>query len=128
GGLGERLLGAALADRAAKVDEAYMAVDQAGIEEREMLHVADELYRGLGERGEIKALFALAGEVKEELQREDGLARSGRAGDHVDGSRGEPSTEDTIKGGAAGRQARERGDGAFQAQGCYSSAARSPRR
>lgn len=104
---GERRLDALRPEHGAQVGEDDLPVDQALVEKGELLHVADELHRRLGERREIEAFLAFPREVKEHLEREEGLPRAGLSGDHVDGANGEPASEDAIEGFAARREALE---------------------
>ena len=92
-------------DHRAQIDEDELLADQLLLEESELLHVLDQLERGLRERGEVDALLALLGEVEEDLKGEQRLARAGLSGDHGERSDRQPAAQDAIEGGAPGREA-----------------------
>ena len=78
-------------DHGAEVGEDdLLLVDQLLVEEGELLHVAEELQRRLGQRRQVEALLALPRLVEEHLQREDRLAGARLSGDHVDRARSAP--------------------------------------
>ena len=101
----QRGLRALAPDHGAEVGEDDPSLEQALVEERELLHVLEELQRRLGERREVQALLALPRQGEEHLEREQGLARARLSGDHVDGADGEPAAEDAVEAGAARREA-----------------------
>lgn len=93
----QRLLGPAVTEDGAEVDEDETILDQAGVEEREGLHVADGLQRRLGERAEVEALLPLPGVVEESLERQDGLSRAWSAGDDRDRPGRKTTAQDRVQ-------------------------------
>jgi len=61
-------------------------------------HVSDQLHAG-SEAWSCRCLPALPGQVEDHLEREQGLSRTRLAGDQVDGSGGDPPSEDAIESG-----------------------------
>ena len=56
-------------------------IEEPWIEEREELHVPDQLERRLGDRGEIQALLSLSRQVRQDLQHQDRFSAPGLAAD-----------------------------------------------
>ena len=92
-------------DHGAEVREDELLTHQTLVEERELLHVLDELQRRLGQGREVEAFLALPSEVEQHLQRKQRFAGAGLSGDHAERPDGQPSTEELIEGGAACRKA-----------------------
>ena len=103
----QRLVDATAPQDGAEVGEDDTVLDQAGVEEREELHVAHDLQWRLGERGEVEALLPLPRVVEERLEREDGLSRTRLAGDDRHRRRGNPTTQDRVQRRGPGAQPHE---------------------
>ena len=98
------LVDAALSQDGAEVGEDDTLLDQAGVEEREQLHVTHDLERRLGERGEVETLLPLPSVVEEHLEREDGLSRARLAGDDGHRRRRNSTPQDRVQRGGSGAQ------------------------
>ena len=99
--LRQRLLDAAAPKGRSEIGEDDALLDQAGVEEREELHVADDLQRRLGERGEVEALLPLPGVVEQRLEREDGLSRARLAGNDRHRPGGNPPAQNRVQRGGS---------------------------
>ena len=100
----QRLLDAAATEGRAEIGEDDTLLDQAGVEEREELHVADDLQRRLGERGEVEALFPLPGVVEQRLEREDGFSGARLAGNDRHRPGGKPPAKNRVQRGGSRAQ------------------------
>jgi hypothetical protein len=100
----KRLLDAVSTEGRAEIGEDDTLLDQAGVEEREELHVADDLQGRLGERCEVEALLPLPGVVEKRLEREDGLSRARLAGNDRHRPSGNPTAQNRVQRGGSGAQ------------------------